>query len=831
MKLSDFVDEHKKEFSNKGIPLEEAEKEILAKTKPYETLKEHTTKVLDELKEYLDENKAIFDSFYARHEDIIEKQKLLDLLFFSAYFHDIGKGTKEFYEDKILEDTPSYHPLYSLCILSGVDDFNYDTINLLALTILTHHSLIKNDLYEDGRFKGEVTFFDEIVDFLNGYMGVYKEFFGRDYPYELDFNAVNKICNPYDKLHTTKFNFLMGNGDGESSLMSKINTYLSNHTSFVGKNDFKEIYGFLVGNLKRADWLASRDRDINLELKDVESDGLKEKLRDRAKEKDIEFKGLRKFQEEAQGTDGNVIIRIPTGEGKTEAALFWALSNIKNKHTKIIYTLPTQVTSNSLYERFKEYFGKDNVGIVHGTASLVLQKELEEIEDEKKRSKEKEDLWKKEIFINTFSKPITVCTLDSMLLRFFNIHNWALSLLNFENCLLIVDEIHSYDMQMFGVLVRILEELSKQRACSKKRDCRICIMSATLPKTVEKKLKEKSGIDFVDITQEDLFEKKPNEISIRKDNLRDSVTEIIKDFKEDAKVLVVCNTVDKSKDMYQSLKKIGSFNVSNESSNETNLILYHSQFIKKDRAEKEEEITVKERAKKPLVVVATQVVEISLDIDFDVMYTELAPIDALVQRFGRINRRKQEDRNGKIHIFTDLDSRNEKEEWSYPYREDIINQSKNIIKTGIFSLREYLCWTDLLYKSFYEETTQGNHDFNVPFEEGYNKYEGIVKEKSLFKIDFRKSIEEILKKLKLRDIDPRFEKRDVIPVSLFKEEEDMIYENTVGIYRYQLWKLADNGLIEEKGKFYVINQHYDYEQGIIIDFDYVKESTLMPWKK
>lgn len=812
MKLRDFVDRYKDCFLKKCIPLDKAVKEILAKENG-ETLEEHTRKVIGEIKKYLEENDVAIISFFNRNG--VKKDWLLDLLFFSAYFHDVGKGSLEFYEDMILTNiipatSPSYHPLYSLCFTSSIKDFEDKEIkiNFLALATLTHHSLVKQDIYKDDKFKRSIKFFDEVEDFIKKYKEMYKEFFKKECKF--NFKYIQRENNPHKLLYSD--NFL------HRALMNEVIEFLNrSDTDIEKKRKIKEIYGFVLGNLIRADWIASGDKDVNIELKNVDSITLIEKLKERVNKNGVGFKGLKKFQEEAMKSREDIIIKIPTGEGKTEASLLWALNNIKNKHTKIIYTLPTQVTSNSLYERFKTYFGDENVGIVHGASSIILEKEFEEIENEKEKEKRK---WHERIFRNTFSKPITVCTLDSFILQFFNLNNWALSLLNIENSLVIIDEVHSYDIKMFGVMASIIKEI-------KKRNSKVCIMSATIPESVKNKLCEATGINFREITERDLFEKKPNCIIIKDTNIKDSINQIKEDFLEGKKVLVVCNTIDKAKEMYEELKKTEIFSISKNEppkNNETNLILYHSQFIKKDRATKEEEITTKEKLNKPLVVVATQVVEISLDIDFDSLYTEIAPIDVLIQRFGRANRKKKEDKLGKVYVFTYIDAEKDGK-WVYPYRKAIIEESRNIIKEGIFSLGEYLNWVTWLYKKYYEETSQGSHDLKEMFEEGFKKYNKIISEKSLFLVDLKGDEENILTWLELRDIDPRFEKIDVIPQAIMeKEDEFEKYENTVGIYKYQFKLMKKEGFISDSGKFKIIHKNYDYEHGIDLSGKY---ETLM----
>lgn len=804
MELKDYVEENKAVFEDiakdYGIDINFFKGNLIAKKEDgVETLEAHTKKVLKELKKYIDGNKDVIDHFSRRHD--LAKQQLLELLFFSVFFHDTGKGAKEFYDDKFLHKAESYHPLYSIYFLMDQKKFEIDDINYLLLAVLTHHTLLHKDIYEDLKFKGlsKPTFFSETLSFVDKYKEYYKEFFGEQCPYTFNYNIPEE--KPCEILRRS---WSWSNGKG---VIDSLNVVLSSSATNE-KNKIKEVYGFVTGNLIRADWLASGDYD--LEFPDITKQDFVEKLKERAKEKNIKFDGLKKFQERAGNSKNNVLIKIPTGEGKTEAALLWALNNLRNKHTKVVYTMPTQVTSNAMYERLKYYFGRDKVGIVHSTASLILEKEYRDLRSDEKTEK----IWKEKIINKSFSKPITVATLDSFILSFFNIHKWPLAQLNIENCLLIIDEIHSYDWQMLGALTRILKELEL-------RGCKIAVMSATFPEVLENKVISSSK--FEHIFQEELFEARPITISKENKNLSGKINEIVNYFSDNKKVLVVANTVEKAKEIYELLKKTKKFdmpftynNIVDEYNKEVNLILYHSQFIKKHRSLKESEIEEKEGWKnRGLVLVATQVVEISLDLDFDIMFTEVAPIDSLVQRMGRINRRKHADRIGKIFVSTNLDCISNNGKWSYPYRHEIISESTKILSDGRPSLGDLAGLVSTLYDNLIK-IPQVNYEFERKFSEGFNKYESVI-ESGPYALRFSTdNFGEITKILKLRDVNERFEKIDIIPKAIAETFDDFEkYENTVGIYKWLFSKLKKEGKIQElEKKFFLAFLDYNYEFGL-----------------
>ncbi len=145
------------------------------------------------------------------------------------------------------------------------------------------------------------------------------------------------------------------------------------------------------------------------------------------------------------------------------------------------------------------------------------------------------------------------------------------------------------------------------------------------------------------IKDQELLEKSRNIFQTRNILIEESLDEIKAKIEEGKKVLVVVNTVDKAIELYETLA-----DTAKASSKEA--ICYHSRYIKKDRAKKEQEIFDLDKLNEGGLLIATQVVEVSLDIDFDILYTENAPIDAIIQRAGRVNRKRQK-KDTKVIIF------------------------------------------------------------------------------------------------------------------------------------------------------------------------------------
>ena len=687
-----------------------------------------------------------------------EKSWIRDLIFFSAYFHDMGKATKEF-QSTIQNGTKSYHSLYSASVLMSIEKFEFEEneryINLLLIIALTHHTLLPYGV-KDAKFN----FLDEAEIFFYGYKKSYEEYIKKSCNYEFKFEISDDI------------GFELGN----------INTDLK---AIKENGKLRILYTYVSGILNLADWLASARfsgtrTPITFQIQPSKDNFMTH----------LSFDKLREFQDNSSNSSKSLLVEIPTGEGKTEASLLWSINNLDNNHSKIIYTLPTQTTSNKLYERVQSFFDKSECGLIHSSAKIYLEKKYEQ------ENGEVDDIFKSDFLLSkSFNKPVTVSTIDSLLKYFINMGRFNIATKNFLHSVVIIDEVHAYDFKLMGFLKRFLE-------LCKEMDVKVCLMSASIPNQLKKLL----GVDdYPLITQKELFEKKANEIIKKELFIENDLNFIVEKFEEQKNILIIRNTVKNATQTYRALKSLGI----------ENIILYHSTFKKRDRTKKEDLIFEKLKSDTPFILVATQIVEISLDIDFDVMFSDNAPIDSLIQRFGRVNRKKSIERKGEIYIY--------QVENPLPYRDTMLDLTFETIEDGYFELGQYVEWLNIVYDRLFEDDKTLQNKILGMFEEAYLKYDETIK-----KLD---GIKKSSDNYDLRDIE--MIKNDYLLYDDYYSEDieaKDYYEHTIALPNY---REKDNihhlpKEVEEKFFYKILKLDYSFEEGIIWD-DKNEEKGLDAW--
>jgi CRISPR-associated endonuclease/helicase Cas3 len=336
--------------------------------------------------------------------------------------------------------------------------------------------------------------------------------------------------------------------------------------------------------------------------------------------------GARPFQKKAAATVGNAILRAPTGSGKTEAALLWAgVNEIENG--RLFYVLPFTAAINAMHTRLGDSFpGKrESIGVLHGRATHHLYSQmLQDYPSDRLRAQKEAGARAK--LAHEMYHPIRVCTPHQLLRHSLHGRGWEQMLTEFPGSCVVFDEIHSYDPSLAGLT------LGTARLLAKRFGAKILFGSATFPSFLQRLIQDLIPCTVIEpdpMAQGDreVIERKRHNLRIADGNALAALETICADALDGKSVLVVCNHVRTAQDLYQAL-------IAKMPSDE--IVLFHSRFNMEDRSRIERTLSTKTL---PKVLVATQVVEVSLDIDFDCGYLEPAPMDALVQRMGRVNRK------------------------------------------------------------------------------------------------------------------------------------------------------------------------------------------------
>jgi CRISPR-associated endonuclease/helicase Cas3 len=313
-------------------------------------------------------------------------------------------------------------------------------------------------------------------------------------------------------------------------------------------------------------------------------------------------KTLREFQRKAQQARHTDILwlRAPTGTGKTEALLLWA-----GDTERLLYLLPTQATTNAMWRRLRRIYGEDAVALAHGRALYMLRREL--------RRESDEDPLDERLFGSVFARPVTVATLDQYLLAHLHGRHWEERRTLARRATVVLDEIHAYEPYTLGLLLEALE---------REPPARLALASATLPEPLLALFPRGMLIE----AEPELWQRTRHRVELREGSLlEDGAEEALRYARDGKRVLVIANTIRDAQALYQRLAETGW----------ADLMLLHARFILRDRMQKEERVS---QAEPGAIFIATQVVEVSLDISYEVLITEIAPVDALVQRMGRVNR-------------------------------------------------------------------------------------------------------------------------------------------------------------------------------------------------
>ena len=556
------------------------------------------------------------------------RKNFWELLFYSILLHDLGKCSVGFQRAGAKGEIWGYrHEILSTSFTQFLDCVEEEK-NLIALAILTHH-----------RYLSDLPVPTKVEEFAwMSYLGKVDELLeNSDYIEEV---FMPKI--PYWEIYI--FNKTIGKFKLSDDWKKEIKEYdFDELLNWYDRNweKYKEELIFLKGLLNACDHLSSAGENSVRLLPFIP-----EIIAFR-----IPKEEWRPLQRQANQIKGNLLLRAPTGYGKTESALLWADANShstkRGVSNRIFYVLPYKASINAMHERMLEYFkSPELVGVLHSSSSYYLYASNFEY-------KRLSSLYQK-IFT-----PLKVTTPFQIMKAFFGVGFFEMTISELKNALLIFDEIHAYEPNILGIILAMLEILKEYKT-------KVLIMSATLPDFIEELFIESLNPEKLKIPSEEADYFTRHRVKIVKGNIEEHLQSFAEKFKERdlTPALIACNTVDKAIEVYKQLKNLGY-----------RVMLLHSRFTYGNREELERKLRGELGSYD--FVVATQVVEVSLDISFQTILTEPAPLDALIQRFGRVNRQGwKEKRVADVYVLTDG---SEKDENVYkPY--DVVRESIKILE-------------------------------------------------------------------------------------------------------------------------------------------------------
>lgn len=601
---------------------------ILAKSNPGITLEQHIKDCLSVFPRVLKWKGKLIDLMANRYG--IDKDFLTCRLFLTVAFHDIAKATLAFQtkvRDKKCNQDES-HALSSIAFLYSVIKNNPLTVFKETpyypelMSIATHHSRLHKDSFDGIRLHNE---YAEEAFFILYYSMVNEQAKKHNISKWKDIEFKNEVLS-----------------EDPRSILRNVIIYNFTKNGYVNdkSNKARDLFLLFKSVLHYCDWIASSGNFAYQYENGLDNEAITQKMISA----NSNFVSWNDFQlKSALAFDKHIFVQISTGQGKTEAATLWATNN--NEFQKIIFLLPTMVTTNKMYNRMLSFFdSRDIVGLSHSAAQYYLKDDDQIAED---------DFRKHSLYNRTFLKPVTVATVDQLIYSFLNWGHWVMTGSASYNAKIIIDEIHIYDAYTFGLLLQTIE-------CIRPFNTQFAIMSASLPNVLKNEL-EKVLPDYVLIQEPAHDEKQRHIVEVRDSLIEENIDSIEEHFNSGRKVLVVCNTIGKAREVFNALEEVPG----------KCKMLYHSQFILSDKKNKEELLESIGGIKGGYIAVCTQIVEVSLDIDFDVLFTENAPIDAIIQRLGRVNRKgkireripewefaqviiTQESKNSRKYVYKDL---------------------------------------------------------------------------------------------------------------------------------------------------------------------------------
>ena len=342
----------------------------------------------------------------------------------------------------------------------------------------------------------------------------------------------------------------------------------------------------------------------------------------------------------------HTLVTAPTGAGKTDFLL-------RRCQGRVFYLLPFQASINAMFQRFKDTIpGEESVRLLHAASRLILEK----------------NNWVEKAVQDKAGAPLKVLTPYQVASIAFGTRGYEAMLVDMQGCDVILDEIHTYADISRAIVLRVIEVMQHH-------GCRLHIGTATMPSELKQKVlallkPERTYEVALPAEQLDTFDR---HVIHKVADLESTFPLIASALTDNKKILIVMNQVKRAQELFGRMKELFP---------DVPSMLIHSRFQRGQRASLEKKLKTEfDGSSQACIVVSTQVVEVSLDISFDLMITEAAPLDSLIQRFGRVNRRRTLETLHQYKPIYVLTPYNDVKD-SLPYDHEIVQKSYAALPSG-----------------------------------------------------------------------------------------------------------------------------------------------------
>ena len=705
-----------------------------------------------------------------------------DLAYFCGLYHDLGKYSEDF--QKVLE-----HIKYRVDHTFAGTYITKDYSEIVMRCISAHHSYLQHITKKDIENSIKGTQFKPLNNGKNSCSTKTKE-------------EIDKAISLFNSEVTSKeFNCIepkFGDNRFAKQLFTRmllsclVDADYSDSCEWENKGSFEESES---KPLKTDELIKKLDEQIEKVRKTSKANNKINKIRDYV---------LANCIESAKEERGIFTLTSPTGSGKTLAMLAFALRHAKiHNLRRIIIVLPYL----SIIEQNAEIYRKicPNLLEIHSQAKSDNKEENKD-DDENKIIK---------IFTDRYTAPIIVTTSVNFFESFFKCRPVDIRRLhNMTNSVILFDEAQTLPLNIIDETLQTMNLLCENYGCS------VVFSTATQPAFEKFKNVKWQPKEIIKNKDEIFKNSKRCEIQIETKEKID-IKEIAGRIIEEKNCCVIVNTKSTAVELYKYLR---------EEIDEESLFYISSNLCPAHRSDVIQEIKERQKSKEKCIVVSTQCIEAGVDISFDIMYRELAPLPAIIQSAGRVNRNGNNENNGILIIFETKNTKypdddykkqsinakntlmNYKNKFDLQNTEIINNYYELLAKQQQIDSKDLKELKDAIKKSNYKEIEEKYKLINKE-----NMIKIIVPYKKQIEL-YNKKREEIINNGLTKELI-----KDVIPITLNIYRKSTIVEEL-----YQINYCIYNKKQEQKSDWYLLgsNKENAYNDKLGLDFDDFEENII-----